>query len=127
MSSYVFRQLKSAFRSIRPSVKGALLVFVSCFFTFKGAEAQVAVPSNDSITKPIFDVSKTSPDNENDLRNRPIDLRNPKNIDDTPEYDEKTGNYKLGTVVKALNITLENAHRALADAYATAKVFIKLI
>ena len=36
-------------------------------------------------------------------------------------------NYKLGTVVKALNITLENAHRALADAYATAKVFVKLI
>ena len=36
-------------------------------------------------------------------------------------------NYKLGTVVKALNITLVNAHRALADAYATAKVFIKLI
>lgn len=36
-------------------------------------------------------------------------------------------NYKLGTVVKALNITLENAHRALADAYATAKVFIKLV
>ena len=95
----MFRQLKSAFRSIRPSVKGALLVCVSCFFTFKGAEAQVAVPSNDSIAKPIFDVSKTSPDNENDLRNRPIDLRNPKNIDDTPEYDEKTGNYKLGTKI----------------------------
>ena len=95
----MFRQLKSAFRSIRPSVKGALLVFVSCFFTFKGAEAQVAVPSNDSIAKPIFDVSKTSPDNENDLRNHPIDLRNPKNIDDTPEYDEKTGNYKLGTKI----------------------------
>ncbi len=36
-------------------------------------------------------------------------------------------NYKLGTVVKALNITLNNAHRALADAYATAKVFVKLI
>lgn len=36
-------------------------------------------------------------------------------------------NYKLGTVVKALNITLNNAHRALADAYATAKVFLKLI
>ena len=95
----MFRQLISAFRSIRPSVKGALLVFVSCFFTLKGAEAQVAVPSNDSIAKPIFDVSKTSPDNENDLRNRPIDLRNPKNIDDTPEYDEKTGNYKLGTKI----------------------------
>ena len=36
-------------------------------------------------------------------------------------------NYKLSTVVKALNITLNNAHRALADAYATAKVFVKLI
>ncbi len=36
-------------------------------------------------------------------------------------------NYKLGTVVKALDITLNNAHRALADAYATAKVFVKLI
>ena len=36
-------------------------------------------------------------------------------------------NYKVGTVVREINITLENAHRALADAYATAKVFIKLI
>ncbi len=36
-------------------------------------------------------------------------------------------NYKLATVVKALGITLNNAHRALADAYATAKVFVKLI
>ena len=36
-------------------------------------------------------------------------------------------NYKLGTVVKALDITLNNAHRALADAYATAKVFVKLV
>ena len=36
-------------------------------------------------------------------------------------------NYKLGTVVKALGIVLEDAHRALNDAIATAKVFIKLI
>ncbi|MBQ8762162.1 MAG: 3'-5' exoribonuclease [Clostridia bacterium] len=36
-------------------------------------------------------------------------------------------NYKLSTVVKALNIVLEDAHRALNDAVATAKVFIKLI
>jgi len=36
-------------------------------------------------------------------------------------------NYKLGTVVKALGITLNDAHRALADAMAAAKVFIKLI
>ena len=36
-------------------------------------------------------------------------------------------NYKLGTVVKALGIVLNDAHRALADAVAAAKVFIKLI
>lgn len=36
-------------------------------------------------------------------------------------------NYKLGTVVKALGITLNDAHRALADAMAAAKVFIKLV
>lgn len=36
-------------------------------------------------------------------------------------------NYKLGTVVKALDIVLEGAHRAINDAIATAKVFIKLI
>ena len=36
-------------------------------------------------------------------------------------------NYKLGTVSKALNVELKNAHRALADALAAAKVFIKLM
>ncbi len=35
-------------------------------------------------------------------------------------------NYKLGTIVDKLNIVLENAHRAINDATATAKVFIKL-
>lgn len=36
-------------------------------------------------------------------------------------------NYKLGTVVKALDVELINAHRAYADATATAKVFLKLV
>ena len=36
-------------------------------------------------------------------------------------------NYKLATVSKALNVDLKNAHRALADALAAAKVFIKLM
>lgn len=35
-------------------------------------------------------------------------------------------NYKLGTIVEKLNISLVNAHRALDDATATAKAFIKL-
>ena len=36
-------------------------------------------------------------------------------------------NYKLGTVVEKLGIVLENAHRAINDATATAKVFLKLM
>ena len=36
-------------------------------------------------------------------------------------------NYKLGTIVENLGITLENAHRALDDTVATAKAFIKLM
>ena len=36
-------------------------------------------------------------------------------------------NYKLGTIVEKLGISLENAHRALDDTVATAKVFIKLM
>lgn len=36
-------------------------------------------------------------------------------------------NYKLSSVVKVLDIVLNDAHRAINDAVATAKVFIKLI
>lgn len=38
----------------------------------------------------------------------------------------KLSNFKLGTVVKALGFTLEGAHRAWNDAYATAQVLLKL-
>ena len=36
-------------------------------------------------------------------------------------------NYKLKTVVEKLNVPLENAHRAVNDAIATAEAFIKLV
>ena len=35
-------------------------------------------------------------------------------------------NFKLGTIVKYLGLTLEGAHRAWNDAYATAEVLLKL-
>lgn len=38
----------------------------------------------------------------------------------------RTTNYKLGTVVKALGLVLEDAHRAFNDAYATAQVLLEL-
>ena len=38
----------------------------------------------------------------------------------------RTPNFKLGTVVKALGLTLNDAHRAFNDAYATAQVLLEL-
>lgn len=38
----------------------------------------------------------------------------------------KVTNYKLGTIVKYLGLTLEGAHRAWNDAYATAQVLLKI-
>ena len=38
----------------------------------------------------------------------------------------KLKNYKLGTIVDALGLTLEGAHRAYNDAYATAQVLLEL-
>ena len=54
----------------------------------------------------------------------------PKYIIDTlvvsREMFEEFENHKLGTIAKNLKIELENAHRAINDARATAKVFIKM-
>jgi len=53
------------------------------------------------------------------------------NTMDTLEISKKKigglKNYKLGTIVEHLGVVLENAHRAVNDATATAKVFIKLM
>lgn len=38
----------------------------------------------------------------------------------------RAGNYKLSTIVKTLNLTLDNAHRAFFDALATAEILLKL-
>ncbi len=42
------------------------------------------------------------------------------------KYVRGTKNYKLGTIAAKLGVTLDNAHRAVYDAMATAEVFIKL-
>ena len=42
------------------------------------------------------------------------------------KYIHGVKNYKLGTIAAKLGVTLDNAHRAVYDAMATAEVFIKL-
>ena len=43
------------------------------------------------------------------------------------EMFEGYENHKLGTIAANLNIELENAHRAVHDAIATAEAFVKLV
>jgi cell surface protein SprA len=48
--------------------------------------------------KPRYSVKKTAPEhNENDLKAGAADLRDPENIEQTTEYDEKTGHYVIGS------------------------------
>ncbi len=42
------------------------------------------------------------------------------------KYVRGVRNYKLGTIAEKLGVTLDNAHRAVYDALATAEVFIKI-
>lgn len=42
------------------------------------------------------------------------------------KYVKGVKNYKLGTIASHLGVTLDNAHRAVYDALATAEVFIKI-
>ncbi|MBP3581222.1 MAG: hypothetical protein J6J33_00545, partial [Clostridia bacterium] len=42
------------------------------------------------------------------------------------KYVHGVRNYKLGTIAEKLGVTLDNAHRAVYDALATAEVFLKI-
>ncbi|MGN1208021.1 MAG: PolC-type DNA polymerase III [Christensenellales bacterium] len=65
-----------------------------------------------------------------DYYSRPIGYLFTNKMEDTMNIAKKhifLRNYKLKTISEALNVPLINAHRAINDAMATAKVFIKLI
>ena len=63
------------------------------------AEQQLQQPA-DTVTgkKPRYSVKKTAPQyNEKELKQGPADLKDPENISQTTEYDEKTGHYVIGS------------------------------
>ena len=51
---------------------------------------------NDTTASLRYKVSKTTPLNENEIKQRPLDLKTPANIKDTAEYDERTNMYMVG-------------------------------
>lgn len=78
-------------------LKCVLLVAALAGFGIK-AEAQNVVETGDSVGRMRVDVSKTSPQNEDDIKKRPIDLVTPKNMKEDAELDE-SGGYRLGTKI----------------------------
>ena len=65
-------------------LKCVLLVAALAGFGIK-AEAQNVVETGDSVGRMRVDVSKTSPQNEDDIKKRPIDLVTPKNMKEDAE------------------------------------------
>lgn len=87
-----------------------ILIAVSlCFVTGSGkslpfliqSEAEVAstipVKMEADTAKSRFKIKKTVPRNQDDFEKKPIDLKNPANLKETTEFDEKDGTYQSGT------------------------------
>ena len=60
--------------------------------------AETSAPADTAQSrKPRYTVKKTSPDHEGETVAGAADLRDPENIEQKAEYDEKTGNYVIGS------------------------------
>ena len=60
-------------------------------------QGQAVSPAEPDTLKPRFSVRRTAPRDEDDLRKRSMDLRDPENLTTDTVYDPKTGNYTIGT------------------------------
>ena len=74
------------------------------FFTtnvpIEPTKQDVLLPAEpDSIKGPRYSVRKTAPMNQNDLKKKTADLRDPETLKTETEYDTKTGLYKVGTKI----------------------------
>jgi len=67
--------------------------------TASGKHAYPKPEPADTLNKPRYTVKRTAPRNEDDLKQRPTDLRDPENLKTETEYDEKTGYYTVGTKI----------------------------
>ncbi len=58
---------------------------------------QMISPAKPDSIKPRFSVKRTAPQDENDLKRRSLDLKDPENLETDTVYDPQTGNYTIGT------------------------------
>lgn len=61
------------------------------------ADIQLVEEKQDSVVKPRYSVKKTTPHTHADLQPTAADLRDPENIKQQTEYDEKSGTYLIGS------------------------------
>ena len=79
------------------------IVSVNAIAAISGSSFYIPIPAihneaaTDTVVKPRYSVKKTSPNNEDDLKSGASDLRDPDNIKQQVEYDEKTGYYLIGS------------------------------
>lgn len=56
-------------------------------------------PAEPDTIRPRFSVKRTAPRDEDDLKKRSLDLKDPDNLKTDTVYDPATGNYTIGTKV----------------------------
>ena len=76
-----------------------LLLVCSTTLPVHGSVAAIVVPEDTVEVKPRFEVSKTTPDNEDDLKKKSADLKTPENLKTETTYDERTHTYLIGTKI----------------------------
>ena len=89
----------------RNGVKHKILTILFAVVAFAmGAKAQGVVQAVDTLSAQRssdvrYAVSKTAPDNEEDLERKAVDLRNPENLTTETTYDDRTHMYVVGNKI----------------------------
>ena len=60
---------------------------------------EIPAPAEPDTIRPRFSVKRTAPRDEDDLKKRSLDLKDPDNLKTDTVYDPATGNYTIGTKV----------------------------
>jgi len=76
-----------------------VLLVCSATLSAKGSVSAVIMPDDTVEVKPRFEVSKTAPEDEDDLKKKAADLATPENLKTETVYDEKTHTYLIGTKI----------------------------
>ncbi len=90
------RNLKKGFYIVLMAVSANALADMQTAGSVRMPQGEAADPDT---LRPRFSVKRTVPNDEDDLRRRSLDLKDPENLKTDTVYDTETGNYVIGTKV----------------------------